>query len=301
MQIKDIIIYLILIIIAYAIYKGETVEHMTDVYNEAIGNLANLYNEDDQTLGSLRVTTDIDVENDVNVSNDINVANDINVDGSSNISGLLTVDNNKQPTVCEVGDDCSCNGTVYFGKKFVNSLTGTKPGSDDIVTLQQMKDDGAVSKAVSGSIQCSSDGFDISDPEVGFNKHCMCEENNSNTYFAGGLKVGTDTYSCKGDNSADSVDMCELSNGIITTPAMWVGVQTHNGDTALELGRNEDKSTIIDFHTSADGPDYDARILAGTGKNLNYVANGGIHNFNGKICIGTDKCITADKIKSVFG
>jgi len=135
-----------------------------------------------------------------------------------------------------------------------------------------------------------------SDLEVGENVDVKGDVDvGGNVEVEGGLKVGTDIYSCSSDND----DNCEITDGIISNPAMWVGVQSHNGDTAFELGRNTDNATFIDFHTSTAGPDYDARILAKTDKNLEYIAGGGTHKFNGEICIG-DECLDNSDIQQLL-
>ena len=296
MQIKNIVIYLILIIIVYAIYKGDIVEPMIDL--EAVGNLTSVYNEDDQILNSLSVDNDVNSENDINVDNDLYVKNNINIAGSSNITGELTVSGSSDDRYIPKlstgyhGEDSNIS-SFKIGLHECKAKCSADPDCD--YAMEDKKGSTCWLKKKVPSIDESPDdsNWDL------YEKNHNSGINN----ITGGLKVGPDIYSCKGinpddsddsndsddsddlDDSVDPYDMCEITNGVISNPAMWVGVQTGDGNTALELGRNIDKSTFIDFHTSSDGPDYNARILSGPEGNLNHTAKGGQHHFNGQMCI----------------
>ena len=76
------------------------------------------------------------------------------------------------------GDYCACDGDVYYGKKFVNSLTSTSndaPGDGPITTFSQMTDETTYTTAqdVQGGIECSYTALGI-DPAGGYYKHCYC-------------------------------------------------------------------------------------------------------------------------------
>lgn len=74
------------------------------------------------------------------------------------------------PRICAAkeGAVCSCNGTVYYGKKF----TSGKPGHGALTTLDALKGTPFKEKAVNGQISCSNGAF--GDPITGFYKHCIC-------------------------------------------------------------------------------------------------------------------------------
>lgn len=82
-------------------------------------------------------------------------------------------------TLCAASesDSCSCEGTVYYGKKYVNSLAPgnvSGAGSGVITTLGQLIADPAhTQQEVSSSIDCSNDAF--GDPAPDFFKHCYCQ------------------------------------------------------------------------------------------------------------------------------
>jgi hypothetical protein len=80
------------------------------------------------------------------------------------------------------GDFCPCGGTVYYGKKYVNSLggNGVEPGSGEIATFEEMFSDPArlmwpdVGKP---GLWCYPDSFGSApsnDPAYGFYKQCFC-------------------------------------------------------------------------------------------------------------------------------
>jgi len=70
------------------------------------------------------------------------------------------------------GKGCSCDGDVYFGKRYKNG----KPGSGDLAVLAEVKASGAYTKKmIFGSIKCSNDKLGP-DPAPGFKKHCFCEK-----------------------------------------------------------------------------------------------------------------------------
>jgi hypothetical protein len=76
------------------------------------------------------------------------------------------------------GDYCACDGHVYYGKKFVSSLTsegGATPGDGPLTTYSQV-----VSEATYGMKLDLQDGIECSytamggDPASGYYKHCYC-------------------------------------------------------------------------------------------------------------------------------
>jgi hypothetical protein len=76
------------------------------------------------------------------------------------------------------GDYCACDGDVYYGKKFVSSLTsegGAAPGDGPLTTYSQV-----VSEATYGMKLDVQDGIECSytamggDPASGYYKHCYC-------------------------------------------------------------------------------------------------------------------------------
>jgi len=70
------------------------------------------------------------------------------------------------------GDSCSCDGDVFFAKKYEKG----KPGSGDVASLDTVKQEGLYNKmTIFGSIKCSNDKLGP-DPAPGFSKHCMCEK-----------------------------------------------------------------------------------------------------------------------------
>ena len=80
-------------------------------------------------------------------------------------------------------DVCACDGTVYYGKKFVNSLDqngGSQPGggtdlSGYITTFAEMISEPTFATTTSaGLIQCAPSSFENVDPAEDFYKHCYC-------------------------------------------------------------------------------------------------------------------------------
>jgi len=70
------------------------------------------------------------------------------------------------------GKTCSCDGDVYFVKKFSKG----KPGSGDVASLDSMKTAGLYNKrTIFGSIKCSNDKLGP-DPAPDFYKHCVCDK-----------------------------------------------------------------------------------------------------------------------------
>ena len=90
---------------------------------------------------------------------------------------------NRTPTLCASADYdwCSCAGTVYYGKKYVNSLgtNGEAPGYGPITTFEQMRSDPGTSlswpNVQAPGLWCEPDTFGGTDPAGGFYKHCYCE------------------------------------------------------------------------------------------------------------------------------
>lgn len=74
--------------------------------------------------------------------------------------------------VCANGENgnCQCDGTVYYGAKFV----GGRPGGGQTTSLDQLRSRGYRSRSVSGSVSCSNGGMG-GDPLYGFYKYCYCE------------------------------------------------------------------------------------------------------------------------------
>lgn len=72
---------------------------------------------------------------------------------------------------CQEGQHCSCNGTVYYGKRFVNG----KPGSGAETSLRHRLDTDyfVLTKELSGRYLCSVQSF-RGDPFPGYDKHCLC-------------------------------------------------------------------------------------------------------------------------------
>ncbi len=85
-------------------------------------------------------------------------------------------------TICAAseGDYCSCDGDIYYGKKYVNSLSASgniAPGSGRVTTLDQMTSDGNTYRSLSGAaglVKCSNDYLFV-DPAFGYSKHCLCK------------------------------------------------------------------------------------------------------------------------------
>lgn len=75
------------------------------------------------------------------------------------------------PFVCAHGEgaNCQCDGTVYYGAKFV----GGRPGGGQTTSFDQLKARGYRTKSVSGSTSCSS-GAMGGDPLYGYYKYCYC-------------------------------------------------------------------------------------------------------------------------------
>jgi hypothetical protein len=78
------------------------------------------------------------------------------------------------------GDFCPCGGTVYYGKKYVNTLNSSVgPGSGEIATFEEMLSDPArlawpaVEKP---GLSCDPDSFGgaPNDPAPNFFKQCFC-------------------------------------------------------------------------------------------------------------------------------
>jgi hypothetical protein len=63
-------------------------------------------------------------------------------------------------------EECTCTGTVYFGKRFVS-------GTSTENTFAELLKSPYVTKQVAGSIPCTSDAFG-SDPDYGHYKMCVC-------------------------------------------------------------------------------------------------------------------------------
>merc|ERR1719264_2469284 len=63
----------------------------------------------------------------------------------------------EQAHVCADDENkvCSCNGLVFYGKKYVSN----KPGSGAMTTLNQLKSSAYLSKSVQGQIDCSYHGM----------------------------------------------------------------------------------------------------------------------------------------------
>lgn len=75
------------------------------------------------------------------------------------------------PFVCGYGEgaNCQCDGTVYYGAKFV----GGRPGGGQTTSFDQLKSRGHRTKSVSGWTSCSNGGMG-GDPLYGFYKYCYC-------------------------------------------------------------------------------------------------------------------------------
>ena len=76
------------------------------------------------------------------------------------------------------GDYCACDGDVYYGKKFVSSLTsegGEAPGDGPLTTYSQLVSEPTYRMAsdIEGGIDCSYTAMG-GDPAYGFYKHCYC-------------------------------------------------------------------------------------------------------------------------------
>jgi len=75
-------------------------------------------------------------------------------------------------------DFCPCEGTVYYGKKYVNSLNGgAGPGSGEIATFEEMLSDPLVyvrPSVFKPGTECSPASFEDVDPAFGFFKQCFC-------------------------------------------------------------------------------------------------------------------------------
>jgi len=68
-------------------------------------------------------------------------------------------------------DNCKCDGTVYFARKFASDK---KPGAGSVNTFQEMIDyDKYLFRNVSGILPCKSKSFG-GDPDKGRFKHCYC-------------------------------------------------------------------------------------------------------------------------------
>lgn len=80
-------------------------------------------------------------------------------------------DTSSRPFVCAHGENgnCQCDGTVYYGAKFV----GGRPGGGQTTSFDQLRSRGYRSRSVSGSVSCSNGVF--GDPLWGFYKYCYCE------------------------------------------------------------------------------------------------------------------------------
>ncbi len=115
-----------------------------------------------------------------------NLANETTppVDCTSCGAGDFVLD---EPTICAASDfdTCACDGTVYYGKKFLNSLDtngNAQPGggadlSGDITTFSEMISDASHASTTSGGlIRCAPSSFGV-DPAIGSYKHCYCSSN----------------------------------------------------------------------------------------------------------------------------
>jgi len=77
-------------------------------------------------------------------------------------------------SICASGEGktCSCDGDVFFGRKFKKG----KPGSGDLSSLDQIKSEGNYNKKlIFGSIKCSVKELGP-DPKLDYYKHCFCEK-----------------------------------------------------------------------------------------------------------------------------
>ncbi|MGE4607298.1 MAG: hypothetical protein AAEJ52_11195, partial [Myxococcota bacterium] len=84
------------------------------------------------------------------------------------------------PFVCAASDydDCTCNGSVFYGKKYVDSLEAngsSSPGSGTPTSFSQMVSEPTfdVLDGVTGTFACAPDTFG-SDPAPDIYKHCYC-------------------------------------------------------------------------------------------------------------------------------
>jgi len=72
------------------------------------------------------------------------------------------------------GDSCSCNGDVYYGKRYKNGKPGNKNGKT--TSLEEVRVSGNYNKkTIFGSIKCKNSKLGP-DPAPGFYKHCFCEK-----------------------------------------------------------------------------------------------------------------------------
>lgn len=73
------------------------------------------------------------------------------------------------PIICaDENSDCSCRGTLVFGKKFVDGV----PGEGKVNTCEQTMQGRYKMTNVTGAMKCSSKV--LGDPNPGYYKHCCC-------------------------------------------------------------------------------------------------------------------------------
>lgn len=99
------------------------------------------------------------------------------------------------------GDNCKCNGTVYYGKRFKNH----KPGHGAITSYDEMMQGNTSSRVVNGSISCNRAGFG-NDPVPNYYKQCYCVSKVNNRTFA---LVGENIY-----------QVTKLGDNLFEVPAM---------------------------------------------------------------------------------
>ena len=83
--------------------------------------------------------------------------------------------------LCGASEDdyCFCDGDVYYGKKFVESLTSkssSSPGSGLLTTFSQMTSDltHTVTPGITGGIKCAYTVLG-GDPAESYYKQCYCD------------------------------------------------------------------------------------------------------------------------------
>eukprot|EP00854_Cymbomonas_tetramitiformis_P001909 gene1909-biopygen1786 len=77
------------------------------------------------------------------------------------------------------GSTCTCQGTAYYGRKYLqistSAINDNSDPPDPLATLADVKDTYYISQEVNGDVSCNTYGFGY-DPLPGHYKHCICYE-----------------------------------------------------------------------------------------------------------------------------